>query len=143
MGRPPTSLRALAAAALAGGVLAGCGTTAVSTSGLSGDQKAVATTVSNFQNDALDNQASKICSNDLAPAVVKALEAGGKTCTSVITEQLKVVNNFNLAIVPGTIKVVGPVATVQVQDTQNGKSKHVNTLRLVRSGSTWKISNLV
>ena len=124
------------------GLLAGCGTTAVSTSGLSGAQKDVATTISDFQNDALDNQASKICSNDLAPSVVKALEAGGQTCTSVISEQLKVVNNFDLTIVPGTIKVVGPVATAQVQDTQNGKSKHVDTLRLMKSGSTWKIAGL-
>ena len=142
MDRHLSSLRALVPAALAAAVVAGCGTTAVSTSGLSGEQKAVATTVSNFQGDALDNQASKICSDDLAPAVVKALEAGGQSCETVISNQLKVVNNFNLTIVPGTIKIDGPVATVQVQDTQSGKSKHVDTLRLVKSGSTWKIAGV-
>jgi len=125
-------------------MLAGCASTGgtVSTSGLSGAQKEIASTISNFQSDAQDASASKICANDLAASIVQSLSTGGHTCESAITSQLKVVDSFNLSLATNAIKVNGNTATVVVQDTQAGKTTHLDTLTLVRSGSTWKISGL-
>jgi hypothetical protein len=139
---PARRLR-LALPALAAVALAGCGTAGtVSTTGLSGPEKAIATTISNFQSDAETNAPSKVCENDLAPSVVQALSTGGHTCAGVISEQLKVVDSFDLALVAHSIKVNGDTATAEVEDTQSGKTTHIDTITLVKSGSTWKISKL-
>jgi hypothetical protein len=137
---PKTTLIALSATVAV--ALSGCASTgSVSTTGLSGAQKDIATAISNFQSDAEAASASKLCQNDLAPNVVQALSAGGRTCEEVIKDQLKVVDSFNLSIPNNrSITVVGDNATVTVQDTQAGKTSHVDTLHLVKSGQTWKLS---
>ena len=122
--------------------LAGCGPATITTSGLSGAQKDIATTISNFQSDAETNSSSKLCNNDLAPSVVQRLSSGGHTCSSVLTNQLKVVDSFSLSLANSSIKVNGNTATAVVQDTQNGKTTHLDTITLVKSGSTWKISGI-
>jgi hypothetical protein len=137
-----TSLIGLSAAVAV--MLAGCATTGtVSTSGLTGAQKDIATTIGNFQSDAQAGDAAKICSSDLAPSVVAALNANGHTCEAVIKDQLKVVDSFNLQLpTNNAIKVNGNTATAVVQDTESGKTTHVDTLTLTRSGQTWKIARL-
>ncbi len=123
--------------------LAGCGTAgSVSTSGLSGAQKDIATTISNFQSDAETNDASKLCDDDLASNVTQSLSVGGHTCASVLTSQLKVVDSYNLSLIDHDITVKGDTATATVQDTQSGRTTHVDTLTLVKQGSTWKISSV-
>ena len=125
--------------------LAGCGTAAtISTSGLTPAQKLVATAISNFQSDAQANDTSKLCSQDLAPSVVRALSVGGHTCPSVMSDQLKVVDptGFTLSLVANSIKISGTTATATVKDTQSGKTTHLDTLRLAKVGTTWKIAGL-
>ncbi len=139
---PARRLR-LAAPALALVALAGCGTGGtVSTTGLTGPEQQIATTIANFQSDAETNAASKVCDNDLAASIVQALSTGGHTCADVISSQLKVVDSFDLALVAHSIKVNGDTATAEVEDTQSGKTTHIDTITLVKSGSTWKISRL-
>jgi hypothetical protein len=123
-------------------LIAGCGTGAVSTAGLSGTQKAIATTISNFQSDAETNDTSKLCSTDLAPALVRSLSTGGHTCTSVLSSQLKIVDAFSLSLANDSIKVTGNNATAVVQDTYSGKTTHQDTITLVKSGTVWKISGI-
>jgi len=111
----------------------------VSTTGLTGAQKQIATTISNFQSDAETNSPSKICSDDLAPSVVAALSTDGHTCQQAITDQLKVVDSFNLSLASNAIKVNGDTATAAVEDTESGTTTHVDIVTLQKSGSTWKI----
>ena len=122
--------------------LSGCGAAAVSTSGLSGPQKDIATAISNFQSDAETSDSSKLCTSDLAPSVVQSLSTAGHTCSAVISSQLKIVDAFALSLIANSIKVNGNTATAKVQDTQSGKTTHVDTITLVKSGSTWKISGI-
>src|SRR5208283_5203028 len=102
----------------------------------------IATTISNFQSDAETNSPSKLCDNDLAPSVVARLSTAGHTCSSVISSQLKVVDSFNLSLANNSIKVDGNTATAVVEDTQSGKTTHIDTITLVKSGSTWKIAGI-
>lgn len=133
----------LALPALLAVALAGCASTgSVSTSGLTGAQKQIATTISNFQSDAESNSPAKICSDDLAPSVVAALSTGGHTCPQAITDQLKVVDSFNLSLANNAIKVNGDTATAAVEDTQSGTTSHVDIVTLEKSGSTWKIAKV-
>ncbi len=132
----------IAVVAVAAAALAGCGTGTVSTSGLSGPEKAIATTISNFQSDAETNDTSKLCDSDLAANVVRSLSTDGHTCTAVLADQLKIVDSFDLALVANTIKVTGDTATAEVQDTESGKTTHLDTITLVKSGSVWKISRV-
>ena len=122
--------------------LAGCGPATITTSGLSGAQKDIATTISNFQSDAETNSTSKLCNNDLAPSVVQRLSRSGHTCSNVLTSQLKVVDSFNLSLANSSIKVDGNTATAVVEDTRSGRTTHLDTIMLVKSGSTWKISGI-
>ncbi len=138
----PQHLRTAGVAVLAI-ALAGCGTTgSVSTSGLSGAQKDIASTISNFQSDAETNDTSKLCNNDLASSVAQSLSAGGHTCASVLASQLKVVDSYNLSLVDHDITVKGNAATAVVQDTASGKTTHEDTLTLVKQGSTWRVSGI-
>jgi hypothetical protein len=141
---PSPRIALIATSATLAVVLAGCATTGtVSTTGLTGPQKDVATTIANLQSDAQANSASKICQNDFARNVVQALSIGGRRCESVISDQLKVVDNFNLSLLNNhAIKVNGNTATALVQDTQAGKTTHVDTLTLVKEGQAWKISRV-
>jgi hypothetical protein len=141
---PTQKITLLALSATVAVLVAGCATTGtVSTSGLSGAQKDIATTIGDFQSDAQAGDAAKICSAELAPSVVAALNANGHTCEAVIKDQLKVVDSFSLQLpTNNAIKVNGNTATAVVQDTQSGKTTHVDTLTLVKSGNTWKIARL-
>ena len=130
----------LALALCAALAIAGCGTagTTVSTSGLHGDAKAVADTVSSLQSDAQAGDAAKVC-GDLAPSLVKQLSRGSRSCANALPDQLKVISDFSLSI--SSVKVSGNTATARVKDVSAGKT-HYDTLRLVKVGNAWKVSGL-
>lgn len=122
--------------------LSACGTTTVSTSQFSGEDRAVAQTISDLQKDAQNRDESKLCNNDLASTVVARLKATGGSCTSALTGQLKEIDNFDLSLSSASaIKVTGATATARVKTTSANKSRF-DTLMLVKEGTRWKIAAL-
>ncbi len=132
-------LGGLCACALA---VSACGTTGVSTSQFSGESKSVAQTISDLQSDASSHDASKICDNDLASTVVSRLQATGGKCSTVLTNQLKEVDNFDVSLASSNaITVTGNTATARVKTTSGNKTRY-DTLTLVKEGNRWKVSGL-
>jgi hypothetical protein len=132
----------LVACATCGLGLSACGTTSVSTSQFSGENKAVAQTISDLQKDAQNRDQSKVCNNDLASAVVARLNATGGSCTSAINSQLKEVDNFDLSLASAdAITVTGTTATARVKTTTANKTRF-DTLTLVKEGTRWKVAGL-
>jgi ribonuclease HI len=142
MGTRARLLPASAGALLAALGLAACGTATVSTSQLHGDSKAVAQTISDFQHDAQNRDQTKLCNNDLASTVVARLKATGGSCTTVISNQLKEVDNGDLTLASSNaIAVTGTTATARVKTTSANKIRF-DTLTLVKEGTRWKVSGL-
>ena len=130
------------AAVLAALGLGACGAATVSTSQYQGDAKSVAQTISNLQSDAQSRDQNKVCNNDLSSAVVARLKASGGSCTSVLSNQLKEIDNFDLSLASSNAIVVnGTTATARVKTTSANKSRF-DTLTLVKEGNRWKVSGL-
>jgi hypothetical protein len=119
----------------------GCSLTGAKTSGNSGSftgtQGDVATTVNAFSSDASSNNASAICSNVLSSAALARIARAGD-CKTIITNQLKTVNDFALTI--EDIHVNGNTATAHVQTKQNGK-KVIEPITLVHEPGGWRIES--
>lgn len=130
-------MRALTALGLAGCTLAiaACGE-AVSTSSFSGESKNVAQTLSDFQKNATAGDEEKLCRNDLAATVTKALKRSGG-CQAVLKSQLRQVDSLNLTV--QAIAVKGLSAQARVKSTWSGRNR-LTSLSLVREGRRWKIS---
>ncbi|HEY7935216.1 MAG TPA: hypothetical protein VID48_15460 [Solirubrobacteraceae bacterium] len=121
---------------LAGG-LAACGET-VSSGSFSGESKAVAQVISNFQSDVSSADEKSLCQKDLASNIRGGLSKGGG-CQQTIKKQLGQLDTFTLKI--SSIDVKGTSATARVSSTYSGKSK-MSTLDLVKEGTHWRISGL-
>jgi hypothetical protein len=143
---PPPTIRhreraALCAAslALAALVLAACGQT-VSTSSFKGEQHEVAQALANLQSNVSTNDESKICTNDLAKAVVTRLGSAHGGCKAVIKDQLGQIDNANLAV--DTVTLSGAqgqrTATASVRSIYGGKTR-ASTVHLVKEGGKWKV----
>ena len=130
---------ALLCASLLGVGLAACGNT-VSTS-FKGESHDVAQTISNLQTDATAGSDQKICTNDLASALVARLSSAGGGCTQAIKNQLGEVDNFEVKVQSIQVNSRGQEATAQVRSIYSGKT-HPGTLVLVKEGGKWKISGL-
>lgn len=135
---PPRIVAAAAAILTAALGLTACGAT-VSTSGYSGEAKAVAQRVSDFQSDATASDQKKVCENDLAAAVKARLTSATSTCQSALKHQLSQIDTLELTI--KAIAVKGNSATARVTSTRSGKS-HESTLVLVKEGGAWRIAAL-
>ncbi len=135
----PIAIKRLAAillASIAPAALAACGEV-VSTSNFNGESKAVAQTISNFQNDISTANKGNICQKDLASELTARLNSASGGCQEVIKTQLGQIDTFSLSI--ESIAVNGASAQAQVKSTYSGKIK-VSTLTLVKEGGKWKIS---
>ncbi len=130
---------AFATTALAALTMTACGTSTVSTGNFSGEAKAVAQRISNFQSDATALNEQKLCQNDLATVVLVRLRAAGGKCESALKTQLGEVDVFELKV--QSIAVTGAKASARVTSTWSGKTRP-STLQLVREGKTWKIAAL-
>jgi hypothetical protein len=119
--------------------LAACGTT-VSTAGFKGEQHEVAQTVSNFQAAATDSEQKKICTEDLAAALVARL-GGTKGCEAAIKSQLTEVDSLEASVESVALAADGKSATAQVKSVREGK-KATSALTLVKEGGKWKISGV-
>ncbi len=116
-----------------------CGNT-VSTSGYSGETREVAQTISNFQADATAGEQKKVCSRDLAAAVLARL-GGTSGCEAAIKNQLTEVDNLELSVQSIALGAGASTATAQVKGTYAGK-KRTSALALLKEGGKWKISGL-
>jgi hypothetical protein len=136
---------ALGSLALAAG-LAGCGET-VSTGSYSGESKAVAQRISEFQHDATEASEKNICSRDLSVRLrATSIGASVEACEAALKRQLKQVEDVNLSV--KSVSVHGNSATATVKSTWSGKNclstmlleKQPSTAK--KEGSAWKISGM-
>jgi len=133
--------------------LAACGTT-VSTSGFQGAEHEVAQVLSNLQADATAGDQHKICTSDLAQAVVARLGAAETKsgsapastvagCERALKNQLPEVDRFDLTVKSVQVSAAGvpPTATAHVTSIRAGKTSP-GTVLLVKEGGKWKIKEL-
>jgi hypothetical protein len=119
--------------------LAGCAST-TTTAGFKGVEHEAAQTVANFQSDATDAEQKKICTDDLAAALVTRL-GGTKGCEAAIKSQLAEVDSMEVSVQSVQVASDGSAATAKVTSIHEGK-KRPGTLALVKEGGKWKISGL-
>jgi hypothetical protein len=122
--------------------LAACASTS-STAGFKGEEHEVAETIANFQSDATAHDEQKICSNDLASAIVTRLDSAKGGCRQAINNQLDEVDSFELSAQLIRVHATGPhpTATAQVKSVYAGKTR-LSTISLVKENGKWKISAL-
>ena len=142
MRSPLKRLVALLCSLFAAVGLAAC-SKALSISAFKGEEHAVAQTISNLQTDVTASDEQKICTNDLAAAVVARLNATPGGCKQVIKNQLAELDNFEVAVQSVHLATTGaqPTAIAHVTSIHGGKTK-ASTLSLVKEGGKWKISSL-
>ncbi|HYM44892.1 MAG TPA: nuclear transport factor 2 family protein [Solirubrobacteraceae bacterium] len=116
--------------------LGACGA-AVSTGGFKGEQHAVAQAISNLQKHVTALEQKKVCSDDLASAVVARLNVAPGGCAKAIETQMKEIDSFEVTV--ESVQIGGATATARVKSVHEGKSR-VDTLKLVKEGGKWKIS---
>ena len=146
----PSALLCVALCALG---LTACGTT-VSTSSFQGEDHEVAQVLSNLQADATAGDQHKICTSDLATAVVARLSAGGTKsgsapastvagCEKAIKNQLAEVDRFDLTVQSVQVSAAGgqSTATARVTSIHEGKTRP-GTVLLVKEAGKWKIKEL-
>jgi len=115
-----------------------CGKT-VSTSSFSGEQHDVAQAISNFQSDASGGDEKKVCTSDLAAALVARLNSASGGCRQVIKNQLAEVESFDLTVDSVQVTVPGHAASARVSSIEAGKTRP-STLSLVKEGAKWKLA---
>jgi hypothetical protein len=122
--------------------LSACGTTP-SSNAFKGEEQAVAQTIANFRSDATAGERHKICTEDLATAVVVRLGPAPAGCEAAMKTQLAEVDSFELTVQHVHLLTAGarPTATATVQSLYSGK-KGTSTLSLVKEAGKWKISSL-
>jgi hypothetical protein len=113
---------------------------AVSTSGFKGEQHEVAQSIANLQSDATTGEEKKICSEQLAAAVVERL-GGLKGCEKAIKNQLEEIDSLELTVESVHTTAAGKSATAKVKSVYEGK-KQTHTVTLVKEGKDWKVSQL-
>ncbi len=119
--------------------VAACGS-AVSTSNFKGETHAVAQTIANLQADATASDQKKICSNDLAGAVVARL-GGIAGCEQAIKNQLSEIDNLEANVETIQLGAGDTTATASVKSIYGGKSA-ITKVALVKEGGKWKVSGL-
>jgi hypothetical protein len=128
-----------AALVLAIGV-AGCsvgGSSTASSSGFTGARAKVAQTLNTFASDSSGNDATDICQNVLDKQALGRIAKAGN-CKTIITNQLKTIDDFTLTI--ENIIVTGKTAIASVQTAQDGK-KVVSGIRLTDERAGWRIDS--
>jgi hypothetical protein len=128
--------RTLCAVGLATGIAA-CGTT-VSTSSFKGEQREVAQAISNLQADVRAADQTKVCTNDLAAAVVARLNAAPGGCKQALKGQLTEIDNNDATVQSVQLTSAKRTATAKVKSVYDGK-KRVTTVSLVYEGGKWKV----
>ncbi len=123
--------RVIAAAAVAG-ALAGCG-------GAS-DQDLVRSKVAEFATAAASRNYGTICTQVLAPALLRRLAIGGITCEQAMRIGFGGVSRPTLSI--GKVTISGSRASVIALSTATGQQASLDTLELTRTSRGWRVASL-
>jgi hypothetical protein len=117
--------------------LAACGST-LSTAGFTGERHEVAQTIANLQSASTAAEEKKICTEDLAAALVTRL-GGAKSCEAAIKSQLAEVDTLEASVESVEVAAGGKTATARVKSIHEGKNA-TSAVSLVKEGGKWKIS---
>jgi hypothetical protein len=101
-----------------------------------GEQQRVAQAVEDLQSAGASRDEAELCSRVLAKDLVDRLAAGTRSCTQEVERALGDADEFDLTV--QSVQVSGTTATARVKDGRD----RVQTLRLVREGSDWKVAAL-
>jgi hypothetical protein len=143
--RPLRLLTLLAALAAVLG-LAACGSAKDSSGDFQGEQQKVAKVVEQLQKQGRNRDATKICSELLAPALVKQIETAATkanakqtSCAKVLKTGLNDADSFELQV--KKVQITGTRAAVTVS-SEAGGDKRIDQLTLQKVGAAWKIATL-
>ena len=126
--------RALAVAALAAALLAGCGD-----SGPTAEEQ-VRQTLAEFGRATAAKDYQALCDRVFAPKLVRKLTQIGLPCEVAMQQSFEKVENPRLTI--GNVRVDGDNATAEIRSSASGEQPSKDTLKLVKINGTWKISSL-
>jgi hypothetical protein len=114
-----------------------------SSGGFKGEQRLVANTVEDLQEAGRKRDASRICTDLLASAVVTRIErAGTQKCTAAVKDSLDDADAFELTV--KRVSVNGSKATAVVESDTGKDDKRTDTMALVKEGTPgrWKVASL-
>jgi hypothetical protein len=134
-GRPFSAAAALACAL----ALGGCASS-VSVSGFKGEEHEVAQAIANLQSDTSSQNQARVCTDDLAHAIVARLATAPGGCERAIKDQQAEIDP-GLEVTVESVHVSGSSASASVKSIFEGKSRR-STLTLVKEGGKWKISGV-
>jgi Domain of unknown function (DUF4878) len=140
MAAAPVRLVTLLAALALG--LSACGQATEDSAGdFQGAQKDVAQTVEDLQSASRKKDASKICDELLAPALVAQIKTASKdTCPNALDDALGDADSFELQVKKVTIE--GTQATVVVESDVGADEHKSDTIELTKDNGSWKIATL-
>ena len=120
--------------------VSGCsvgGSTTASNSGFTGVKAAVATTLNTFANDASSNNGKDMCASVFDQALLAKISKAGN-CQTIITNQLKTIDDFTLKI--ESIAINGTTAAARVQTVRN-RVKVLSTVTLHHDPAGWRLDS--
>jgi hypothetical protein len=141
MADPVRKIPALLCASLFALAFTACAKT-VSTS-FPGERHEVAQTISNLQADVTARDETKVCTADLASAVVARLNGASGGCKLAMKRLLAEVDSTELSVksVQVNANAAPPTATAKVTSVYSGKTRP-STISLVKEAGKWKISEI-
>ena len=128
--------RALAAAALAVALLAGCGDEGPST------QEQVRSTLDEFARAMTAKDYQSLCDKVLAPRLIEKLQQVGLPCEIAMQRAFQDVKNPRLTIGKITVAKDEKSATAEVRTSASGQAPSQDTVELVPVKDGWRVSTL-
>jgi hypothetical protein len=131
----------LIAVVLALAALAGCAATGSgdSSGDFRGEQRSVASVVEDLQSAGSKGDEDDICTNLLAAPLARRMGARRGGCARAVNAARKDADAFDLKV--ESVRIQGSRATARVR-ADRGDRDELTTLGLVKSGATWRITDL-